>query len=167
MTNFRNALKNFKDIDPFEWLMVLAESYPEGYITEAGFGKMLAAQYLKDGVVGLINKLKGVPPPPPTMPGGPPERLELIGMELRATLDILKQHPDDLRAAPLDTLTTLIDILERHGTRGVEAGFLIRLSNLLRERDGAGEREVAPLFARVETLIRKAAGKKEKKGRRR
>jgi hypothetical protein len=167
MTNFRNALKNFKDIGPFERLMVLAESYPEGYITEAGFRKMLAAQYPTDGVVGLINKLKGVPLPPPNMTGGTPEQLELLGMEFRATLDILKQHPDDLRTAPLDTLTTLIDILERHGTRGVEAGFLIRLSNLLRERDDAGEREVAPLFARVETLIRKAAGKKVKKGRRR
>jgi hypothetical protein len=167
MTNFRNALKNFKDIVPFARLMVLAESYPEGYMTEAGFKKMLAAQYATDGVVGLINKLKGVPLPPPNMTGAPPKQLELLGMEFRATLDILKQHPDDLRAAPLDTLTTLIEILERPASRGVEAGFLIRLNNLLRERDDAGEQEAAPLFARVEALIRRAAGKKEKKGRRR
>lgn len=167
MSVFRNELKNFKDIGPFDRLMVLADSYPDGYITEAGFKKMLAAQYARDGVVGLINKLNNVSPPPPDLRGYPPEQLELIGMELRATLDILKQHPDDLHAASLDTLATLIDILERPGSRGVEAGFLIRLSNLLRDRDDAGEREAATLHARVEALIRRAAGKKERKGRRR
>ncbi len=167
MSIFRKGLKNFVDLEPFQRLMILAESYPEGHMSEAGFGRMLAAQYPTDGVVGLINKLKAVPPlPPPEMFGGSPEQLELIGMELRATLELLKQHPADLRAAPMGTLTTLVEILEKAGSRRVETGFLVRLGNLLRERHEAGEQEALPLGGRVEALIRGAVMKKAKRGRR-
>jgi hypothetical protein len=168
MSSFRKGLKNFVDLEPFGRLMPLAESYPEGYMTEAGFKRMLAAQYSTDGVVGLIDKLNAVPPPPPPgMYGGSPEARELIGLELRATLELLKQHLDDLRAAPVGTLATLVEILEKAGSRSVEAGFLVRLSTLLRERHEAGEREVASLCDRVEEMTRQSAGKKARRGGRR
>ncbi len=167
MSTFRNGLKKFEDLAPFRRLMVMAESYPEGYMSEAGFKRMLIAEYPTDGVVGLINKLKGVPPPPPEMYGCSPEERELIGMELRVTQEILTQHPDDLRVASIGTVATLVEILEKAGSRFIDTGFLVRLSALLRKRGDAGEEEALFLGIRVEALIHVAAGKKTKRGRRR
>ena len=167
MTNFRNELKNFIDIDAFDQLFLLAESYPDGYVTEAGFKKVLAFNYARLGIVDIIRRMKQLPPLPPGLGDMDPELFTLLGMELRASLELLKQHFSDLHDVPLESLATLIEILERADRRSVEAGFLVRLSTLLQERRAAGELDAAPLGIRVEALVRRAAGKTGKKGKRR
>ena len=167
MTNFRNELKNFSDIDAFDQLFLLAESYPEGFVTEAGFKKVLAANYARLGIVDIIRRMKQLPPLPPGLGDMDPELFAMFGMELRASLDLLKQHFSDLHDVPLESLATLIEILEKADRRSVEAGFLVRLSTLLQERRAAGELDAAPLGIRVEALVRRAVGKTGKKGKRR
>ena len=164
MTSFRNDLKNFSDIAAFSGLFLLAESYPDGVITESGFKKILADQYARSGITGVIRRMKLLPPPPPWMEDVP---TALLGMELQASLELLKQHLDDLRSAPLESLVTLVEILEQLGPTSVEAGFLVRLSNLLQERQDGGEKEVGALGSRIDSLIRSAAGKTRRRGRRR
>lgn len=167
MTTFRSGLQKFSEITEFNQLFLMAESYPEGYVTEAGFKKVLAAQYARLGMVGMIKLMQRLPSPPPGMAGMDLETSALFALELRASLELLKEHFSDLHHAPLESLTTLLEILEQSDRRSVEAGFLIRLSTLLQERRAAGELDAAPLGVRVEALIRRAAGKTGKKGKRR
>lgn len=165
MSEFRRELKNFSDIKAFDYLFLLTESYPDGCVTEAGFRKILAAQYVRSGMVAILDKIKQLPLPPPEAAILDPQGT-LINIERRATLDLVNQHFADLRSLPVESMLTLVELLEHLGARAVEPGFLVRLNALLQERRDMGELEVMPLIVRIDALIRKAAGKKEKKGKR-
>ena len=154
MTEFRDELSDYFDIGAFGHLFMLAESYPEGYITESGYRKVIAAQYARSGIVEIIRRMKLLPPPPPGMTVMDTQRSALFGMELRVCLELLKQHFDDLRQVPLDSFATLIEILERSGRRTVETSFLAGLSTILQKRSAAGEEGVIPLLTRIQLLIR-------------
>ncbi len=154
MAEFRDELRDYFDITAFNHLFILAENYPEGYITEVGFRKVLATQYAGSGMVEVIRRMKLLPPPPPGMTVMDPQRSTLFGMELRVSLELMKQHFDDLRSVPLESMKTLVEILERCGPRTVEMGFLAGLSALLQKRRAAGEEEAALLVSRLQALIR-------------
>ncbi len=158
MSEFRDELFDYLDIGAFAHLFLLAESYPEGYVTEGGFRSVQNAQYARGGIVEIITRMKQLPPPPPGMTVMDPQRSTLFGMELRVSLELMKQHFDDLRTVPLGNLATLVEILERSGPRTVETGFLAGLSALLQKRRGEGEEEAGALVSRVQMLIRVPRG---------
>jgi hypothetical protein len=153
MVKFRGELGSFRDIESFDHLFLLAESYPEGYVTEDGFKKVLIARHASSGIVEIIERTKHLPPPPPGMTAMDSRHSSLFGMELRESLELFKQHFEELRPVPLENLATLVEILERAGTRTVDPDFLARFWSLLQERCKGGEDEALSLAARIEVMI--------------
>ena len=153
MAKFRSELMTYKEITAFDHLFILAESYPEGYITETGFRKVLTDRYDRRGIEEIIRRMKQLPSPPPGMTEMDPQHSALFGMELRESLEFVKQHFNDLGGVPLESLVELVEILERSGSRIVGTEFLLTLTALFQQRRETGEAEFAALGSRIAALI--------------
>lgn len=173
MTRFKKELLNFKEIAGFERLFELAEAYPEGYITETGYKKMAAGKYANEGIEEVIALLADIPAHNKNTPGFDPFVAEEMGfdefttLQTNAVMEVIREHFADLRTVRLESINSLVDSLQAHTITPERAQFLVRLNNMLQERQLSGEAEAKPLINRLSDMTIRASKPGKIGGRRR
>lgn len=173
MTRFRKGLANFKEIAGFSPLFELAETFPDGYITEAGHKKNLFEIYSRSGIESIIRELEIIHESMRNMPdfafGVAIETGvdKLIKIQTDGVMELLRDHCEDLRSASPGSISTLVMCLGDLTLTPELSRLLIRISNILQERKDAGEKEIAPLAKKLSDMIIKAGKPKNKRGTKR
>lgn len=173
MSQFREELTNFKELQRDARLLDLVECYPEGYITEAGLKKMIIRKYNRSGIGMIIDTLLAIPFPEMNALGlntGISKDAgfdRLIALRADAAMDCIKQHADDLRDTSLDRIKSLVEYLEKNAASPEEMPFFLKLNNVLQDRENSGEKEAGPLIRKIINIIREAGKKRKRSGKRR
>jgi hypothetical protein len=140
-TIWRRELAALKDYPSFSPLQEFLACFPEGYFTEKGFQRYLNLRYERErGLDWFIPELekhrdqffRGNRFFEDSFLPFPIE--EMLGKKEKAFFLFLEERFEGLRAASLETLEKLTDILLGRKPTVTEGNLLIRISNLLGER---------------------------------
>ena len=164
----RRELDELKSYQEMDAVRVYVSCFPRGCYTREGFLRWLDHVHGTDkwpnflkGQLQTLSRKREKAAGLPFGAGGGIQRF--IDEQFNAILHHLKEHADDFRTMEVAVIQELVEVMAQFKKAlQLDPTFLIRVSNILGERAGAGENAAGPLQNELLELLRQLATPKPK-----